>query len=92
MTAETAETRAPFPERMHSKAAEVHARRARAAYAAMIEKAEYGLKALDKGTSEPESASEFAGLAYRLGVHLSALEVLHDVREWEEAEETGGPS
>ena len=83
---ETTETRTPFPERMHNKAVETHKRRAKAALLAMTEKAGYMLTALEKGVAEPESASEFAELAYRLGVHLSALEILREVREWDEAE------
>lgn len=86
---ETAETRTSFPERMHKQAGQTHARRAKAALLAMTEKAEYMLKALEKGTADPESAREFAELAYRLGVHLSALEMLRETREWDETERNG---
>jgi hypothetical protein len=79
-------TTTPFPERMHGQAVSTHTRRAKAALLSMTEKAEYMLKALEKGTAGPESAREFAELAYRLGVHLSALEALRETREWDEAE------
>lgn len=78
-----------FPDRMYRQSVETHTRRSKAALLAMIEKAEHTLKALERGIAEPESSREFADLAYRLGVHLSALEVLQEAREIAEAERNG---
>jgi hypothetical protein len=85
-------TRTPFPERMRRSAIDLHTRRAKAALLAMTEKAGYSLGALEKGIADPDSAREFAELAYRLGIHLSALEVLRETREWDEAERNGEQS
>ena len=80
-------TKTAFPERMQRQAVETHTRRAKAALAQLIEQATYLQARMDKlDLQDPAPALHLAELAMRIGVHFSALEVLRETREWDEAE------
>jgi hypothetical protein len=81
MTTETTTpaTRTPFPERMHAKSVETNTRRAENALNDLIERATLLRKRMENGSpAGPESSYDLSELATRVGVHLSALEVLRE--------------
>ena len=76
-----------FPERMHKQAVETHDRRARNALEVITKEAATLLWRLENGHQvDASSARQLAEEAIRAAEHLSALETLRDVREWDEAE------
>jgi hypothetical protein len=87
---ETTTSKTPFPERMHNQSIDSHARRAVNALSDLIERAAIlrdRLQAFDR--AGPEMAGTLAEMALKAGIHLSALEVLRETREWDEAERNG---
>lgn len=88
---ETTETKIPFPERMHKQAVETHTRRARNALEAITKDAASLLRRLENGQElDASGARQLADESIRACEHLSALETLRDVREWDEAERNDG--
>jgi len=86
----TETTTTPFPERMHWKAVETSTRCATDALATLAADVEALRKTLaGHGTVFGSDARKLAEQAMRVSEHLSALEVLRDVREWDEAERNG---
>lgn len=91
MAPETA-IRTPFPERMRNQAAGTHARRAQQALKDLAYEVAVLQRRLDNGTAEGHDARKTAELAATIGAHFGALEVLREIREWDEAEKAGEPS
>jgi hypothetical protein len=88
----TETTRTPFPERMRATAVESHTRRAIKALSDLMERAAILRDRLQAFQSaDADYANTLAEMAVQAAVHLSALEVLRDVREWDEAERNARP-
>ena len=84
---ETTTTKTPFPERMHNQAVETHDRRARNALEAITKEAAMFLWRLENGQEvDPISVRQLAVEAIQACEHLSVLETLREVREWDDAE------
>lgn len=81
---------ATFPERMQQQARDTHTRRARTALDAIAQQVENLRYRMD--TFLPIDASDaqhLAEQAMRVGIHLGALEMLREAREWDDAERQG---
>lgn len=90
---ETTTAKTTFPERMHNQAVQTHDRRARNALEAIMKDSTILLWRLEHGHEVDASAArQLAEEAIRACEHLSALETLREVREWDEAERNGDPS
>ena len=84
---ETTETKTPFPERMRNQTVETHYRRARNALEVITKEAATFLWRLETGQEvDPISVRQLAVEAIQACEHLSVLETLREVREWDEAE------
>src|SRR5580693_7932293 len=84
---ETTTPKTSFPERMHEQAVHSHRRRAVKALTDLMERAAILRDKLEAfNYPDAESAASLGEMATRAAIHLSALEVLRETREWDEAE------
>lgn len=81
------DTKTTFPERMHGQAVKTHSRRAANALDSLIERATLLRKRIEAGApAEANMAYDLAEQVSRIAIHLSALELLRETREWDNAE------
>lgn len=90
---ETATTQTPFPERMHKQAIESRTRRVKADLGDLAKDAAALLWRLENGMPpDVGAARQLTEQAVRVREHLTALEILRETREWDEAERAGEQS
>lgn len=85
----TAETRTPFPERMHRQAVQVQTENAANALAKLADEAAVLRHRLDAGTVTAWDTREAGDLVVKLAGYFGILQGLRETREWDKAERNG---